>query len=116
MNPAWISQSQELQELMHLFNKACSLSDFNRRHLALRPDIENCTVYSKELEQLQKLLHFPEEVAFRLTETEHKLFQSVPPVYYIRQLTVDLSRPHCERQCTHPSVHELIQRFSEVSV
>ena len=39
--------------------------------------MEQCTVYSSELENLQKLLHFPEEVAIKLTQTEHALFCKV---------------------------------------
>ncbi len=34
-------------------------------------------MYSAELENLQKLLHFPEEVAIKLTQTEHALFCKV---------------------------------------
>ena len=52
-------------------------SDFGRRQIALRPEMEQCTVYSSELENLQKLLHFPEEVAIKLTQTEHALFTKV---------------------------------------
>lgn len=54
-----------------------SLADFGRRQMALRPEMEQCTVYSAELEALQKLLHFPEEVAIKLTQTEHALFCKV---------------------------------------
>jgi phosphatidylinositol phospholipase C epsilon len=50
-------------------------------------------VYAGELESLQKLLHFPEEVALRLTATEHHLFYQVPPIDYLRQVTLDLAGP-----------------------
>ena len=46
---------------------------------------------SEELEDLQKLLHFPEEVALRLTETEHQLFYKVPPDEYLRHVAQDLA-------------------------
>lgn len=46
---------------------------------------------SEELEDLQKLLHFPEEVALRLAETEYQLFYQVPPSEYLRHVTQDLS-------------------------
>ena len=41
--------------------------------------------FREELQRLELLLHFPEEVAFCLTEVEHELFYSVEPVQYIRQ-------------------------------
>ena len=47
--------------------------------------MEQCTVYSSELESLQKLLHFPEEVAIKLTQTEHALFCKV--IFIIVQTT-----------------------------
>ncbi|KAJ9590132.1 hypothetical protein L9F63_016744, partial [Diploptera punctata] len=46
--------------------------------------------HSEELEALQKLLHFPEEVALRLADTEYHLFYQVPPIDYLRQVTLDL--------------------------
>ena len=46
---------------------------------------------SEELEDLQKLLHFPEEVALRLAETEYQLFYQVPPSEYLRHVAQDLS-------------------------
>ena len=47
-------------------------------------------LYSDELERLQKLLHFPEEVALQLTEVEYDLFYRVAPIAYIRHVTTDL--------------------------
>ena len=35
------------------------------------------TSYCAELEELQELLHFPEEVALRLADTEYQLFYQV---------------------------------------
>ena len=88
------------------------IADFGRRLQNLVPEIEPSQVYAEELEALQKLLPFPEEVAMRLTDTEHALFNSVPPMYYIRHITLDLSRtPTATR---HPNVQDLIQRFNEV--
>lgn len=46
---------------------------------------------SEELEDLQKLLHFPEEVALRLTETEYQLFYLVPPGDYLRHVEEEIS-------------------------
>lgn len=41
--------------------------------------------FRDELQCLESLLHFPEEVALRLTQVEHQLFYSIEPVHYIRQ-------------------------------
>ncbi|XP_015189292.1 PREDICTED: 1-phosphatidylinositol 4,5-bisphosphate phosphodiesterase epsilon-1-like [Polistes dominula] len=46
---------------------------------------------SEELEDLHKLLHFPEEVALRLTEVEYQLFYQVPPNEYLKQVAQDLN-------------------------
>ncbi|CAG4981424.1 unnamed protein product [Colias eurytheme] len=85
----------------------------------------------EELASLKTLLHFPEEVALRLTDTEYKLFYQVPPIDYLRQVTLDLggegvlgtvSERHMIRRppATHTpqaksSVRSLIRRFNEVS-
>lgn len=82
--------------------------------------MEKCVVYSQELRDLQKILHFPEEVAMRMTETEYNLFNQVAPMMYIRHVTTDLGKtadsradyPKARRKAT---IHDLIQRFSEVS-
>ncbi|XP_047518613.1 1-phosphatidylinositol 4,5-bisphosphate phosphodiesterase epsilon-1-like isoform X1 [Pieris napi] len=85
----------------------------------------------EELASLRTLLHFPEEVALRLTDTEYKLFYQVPPIDYLRQVTLDLggegvlgtvTERHMIRRspATHTptvksSVRSLIRRFNEVS-
>ena len=46
--------------------------------------------YKEELEMLQSMLHFPEEVALGLSDVEYRLFYSVSPVDYIRYITVNL--------------------------
>ena len=70
-------------------------------------------MHAEELERLQKLLHFPEEVAMLLTDMEHDMFQKVLPLYYVRQVTADLSRTNTMTR--KPNVQDLIQRFNEVS-
>ena len=40
--------------------------------------------FREELQKLESILHFPEEVAFRLIQVEYDLFYGVSPVYYIR--------------------------------
>ena len=69
-------------------------------------------MYSKELERLQKLLHFPEEVAILLTKREYELFNQVPPMNYVRQVTMELSKTGSSAR--KPCVQDLIQRFNEV--
>lgn len=89
------------------------IPDFQRKQLTLAPDDEGGTRYSKELESLQKILHFPEEVAILLTEVESSLFQNVPPADYIRQVTVGLSRSGAGTSKVS-GVEDLIHRFNEV--
>ncbi|XP_037802088.1 1-phosphatidylinositol 4,5-bisphosphate phosphodiesterase epsilon-1-like isoform X2 [Penaeus monodon] len=73
-------------------------------------------LYSAELERLQKLLHFPEEVALQLTEVEYELYYRVPPIAYVRHVTSDLRpRPHADNLPATPSVAHLTKRFQEVS-
>lgn len=90
----------------------CFLAEINRRQLALKPAPDQGTVYSKELEGLQKMLQFPEEVAILLTETEYSLFYKVSPLCYVRQVTCDMSR--VKPDDTQKTVQDLIKRFTEV--
>ncbi|CAA9993647.1 unnamed protein product [Nesidiocoris tenuis] len=89
---------------------------------------------SAELEGLQRLLHFPEEAALRLSEEEDALFYQVPPIDYLRQVTLDLGGTPPPTTAQHQnvsgagghqstmhldpsraSVRSLIKRFNEVS-
>ena len=89
--------------------------DFHRKPPILKPATDRGTKYSQELQNLQKMLHFPEEVALLLTETEHALFTCVPPAHYIRQVTTDISRGSLVYHKVS-SVEDLIQRFNEVHI
>lgn len=91
----------------------CLYIDFHRKPPILKPATDRGTKYSQELQNLQKMLHFPEEVALLLTETEHALFTCVPPAHYIRQVTTDISRGSLVYHKVS-SVEDLIQRFNEV--
>ncbi|KJH43049.1 hypothetical protein DICVIV_10956 [Dictyocaulus viviparus] len=73
---------------------------------------EPITLYRLELERLQCILHFPEEVAFQLSTTEYQLFYSNQPMDYVRFVSCDLtSVPIAE----NPSpVRNLVKRLSEV--
>lgn len=93
----------------------CLYLDFHRKPPILKPATDRGTKYSQELQNLQKMLHFPEEVALLLTETEHALFNCVPPAHYIRQVTTDISRGSLVYHKVS-SVEDLIQRFNEVVV
>lgn len=53
--------------------------------------------FRDELQCLESLLHFPEEVALRLTQVEHQLFYNIEPVHYIRQGEIEIIY-----FCTHP--------------
>uniref|UniRef100_A0A915DR90 Ras-GEF domain-containing protein n=1 Tax=Ditylenchus dipsaci TaxID=166011 RepID=A0A915DR90_9BILA len=74
---------------------------------------EPITLFRLELERLQYILHFPEEVAFQLSATEYQLFYSISPIDFIRYVGSDLaSIPSTE----NPSpVRNLVKRLSEVS-
>ena len=91
----------------------CIFADFHCKPSLLRPTIHGGSRYSKELENLQKRLHFPEEVAIMLTNVEHGLFNSILPSHYIRQVTTDLTRGSTVYR-KNSSVEDLIQRFNEV--
>lgn len=53
---------------------------------------------SEELEDLQKQLYFPEEVALRLTEVEYQLFYQVPPNEFLRHVSQDFVAQHRKKQ------------------
>ncbi|KAL1122754.1 hypothetical protein AAG570_003081, partial [Ranatra chinensis] len=71
-----------------------------------------------ELEELQRVLHFPEEVALKMAAQEDALFHRVPPIDYLRQVTLDLQHAnpqHLHQHSARASVRTLIKRFNEVS-
>ncbi|KAL3280173.1 hypothetical protein HHI36_017673 [Cryptolaemus montrouzieri] len=77
--------------------------------------------HKAELEELQELLYFPEEVALRLADTEYQLYYQVPPIDYLRQVTLELGGDTGSSADTLPgnsssrsSVASLINRFNEV--
>ncbi len=82
-----------------------------RRMLALPPS------FPDELNSLQKILAFPEEVALKLSQLEHELFSCVPPVDYLRHCTTDLTSRnslHYNENRLQNGVPSLIRRFNEV--
>jgi hypothetical protein len=71
--------------------------------------------FSADLEELKYLFDFPEEVAMRLTEIEHEIFLSVPPLQYLRHLTLDMSVSSSnDTSVQGKSIRILVQRFQAV--
>ncbi|KAJ9590342.1 hypothetical protein L9F63_027819, partial [Diploptera punctata] len=128
-----------LQELdSHFLEEHALLRRLDQQELVKRSLVTLQVAHSEELEALQKLLHFPEEVALRLADTEYHLFYQVPPIDYLRQVTLDLgagtgdvpppapgpglsdqsatdSAASASASASRPSVRSLIKRFNEVS-
>lgn len=124
--------------IFHLFDAGLIPTDSRREFYLYNPVI----AYKEELELLQSILHFPEEVALRLSEVEYALFYSVPPVDYIRHMTTNLSVADENKETLNyadlfynaelsgycilrngqtgdtvkASVHDLVKRFNEVSI
>lgn len=90
-------------------------SDFHRKQPLVKSSNQGAGKYFQELDGLQKLLHFPEEVAILLTEAEYDLFNNVPPAHYVRQVTCDLTRGTTIHQRLS-NVEDLIERFNEVGI
>ncbi|KAG4077316.1 hypothetical protein HA402_009717 [Bradysia odoriphaga] len=68
-----------------------------------------------ELEELQSILHFPEEVALRLTDAEYQLFYQVPPVDYFKHVILELQNESGTLLVQNKStIRALQKRFDEV--
>ncbi|XP_046989883.1 1-phosphatidylinositol 4,5-bisphosphate phosphodiesterase epsilon-1-like [Schistocerca americana] len=118
-----------LQELdSHFLEEYAVQRRVGRQELVKRSLLTLQVVAAEELEALHRLLHVPEEVALRLADAEHRLFYQVPPIDYLRQVTLDLgsssgspsSGEHQQQAgpghgAQRPSVRSLIKRFNEVS-
>jgi len=131
-----LTYPSELYYCFDLLFSSIIVTDSRREFYLYNPVI----AYKEELELLQSILHFPEEVALRLSEVEYALFYSVPPVDYIRHMTTNLSVADENKEtlnytdlfynvdisgyCTlrngqtsdtmKASVHDLVKRFNEV--
>lgn len=68
--------------------------------------------YKGELESLQSIFHFPEEVALRLSETEYELFYSVQPIDYVRHITVNVNVNLDDEQTDKVDLTTLKQLYS----
>ena len=75
---------------------------------------EPITLFRLELERLQYILHFPEEVGFQLSAAEYKLFYSAQPLDFVRYVSADLTTAGAVSNVTS-DLHRLVKRFSEIS-
>ncbi|KAG8182202.1 hypothetical protein JTE90_004139 [Oedothorax gibbosus] len=115
------SISSELWEVMQdldarflddvLITSTKDIDDEIRKSVVQKQGPERCSLYRKELESLQTVLHFPEVVALQLTSTEQDLFYKVPPLHYVRQVTLHLGKGDPAEN----AVRGLVKRFQEVS-
>ncbi|CAK5084637.1 unnamed protein product [Meloidogyne enterolobii] len=74
---------------------------------------EPITLFRLELERLQYILHFPEEVAFQLSSTEYQMFYGIAPIDFVRYVGCDLA--NIDIQNNPSPVKNLVKRLSEVS-
>jgi len=92
-----------------------SLETFIRQKLLGSPlfgPAEVITLFKLELERLQYIFQFPEEVAYQLSAVEYKLFYAIPSLDYIRYVSCDITS---DMKHENPSeVHSLVRRFAEV--
>ncbi|EJW79107.1 hypothetical protein WUBG_09984 [Wuchereria bancrofti] len=74
---------------------------------------EPIALFRPELEKLQRILHFPEELAFQLSATEYELFYRMQPIDYVHYVSCDLTSVPV---ANNPSpVQNLVKRLSEIS-
>lgn len=106
---------QNLTRVMHN-NRTSAFSGLLFNSSYIHPtDHTQPLCFSADLEDLKYLFDFPEEVAMRLTEVEHEIFLSVPPLQYLRHLTLDMSfLPTADASIQGKSIRILVQRFQAV--
>ncbi|CAJ0933262.1 unnamed protein product, partial [Mesorhabditis belari] len=75
--------------------------------------LEPVTLFRLELERLQYILHFPEEVAYQLSHTEYQLFYGIQPMDYVRYVICDQTGISVLENSS--PVRSLVKRLSEVS-
>lgn len=113
-----MSTTDHIQNLTHLMqhNRTTTISGILMNSSYIHPsDNTQPICFSADLEELKYLFDFPEEVAMRLTETEHEIFLSVPPLQYLRHLTLDMSfLPTADASTQGKSIRILVQRFQAV--
>ena len=101
-----------------------------RRAVMRVPGVADSSGYDSSItlpdsfQQLSRLMQFPEEVAFQLTDVEHRLFSDVSAVDYVRLVTSDLTKQPLVLPAgsgaaaaaarARPTVADLILRFQQV--
>ncbi|KAF7633506.1 Ras-GEF domain-containing protein [Meloidogyne graminicola] len=70
---------------------------------------EPITLFRLELERLQYILHFPEEVAFQLSSTEYQMFYGIAAIDFVRYVGCDLA--NIDIQNNPSPVKNLVKRF-----
>ncbi|CAF0723640.1 unnamed protein product, partial [Didymodactylos carnosus] len=118
MRPTTTEHLKNLTNLMTNTNST-TISGLVRNSVFLSSDNTQQLCFSADLEELKDLFDFPEEVALRLTEIEHEIFLSVPPLQYLRYLTLDVSllppiSTTQELSTQEKSIRILVQRFHAV--
>lgn len=68
--------------------------------------------FAAELDSLRRILHFPEEAALLIGDKENDLFYDIPPLDYLRQVTLDQDGANV----CNTSVKKLIDRFNAVRI
>jgi hypothetical protein len=110
--------TDHIQNLTHLMHnkRTTTVSGIVLNSSYIHPsDHTQPLCFSAELEELKYLFDFPEEVAIRLTEIEHEIFLSVPPLQYLRHLTLDMSFLSAnDTSIQGKSIRILVQRFQAV--
>ncbi|XP_017773187.1 PREDICTED: uncharacterized protein LOC108560238, partial [Nicrophorus vespilloides] len=112
--------AEEFRPDIHEHRPPTLHADELEKRIPLAAQTSDCA----ELEELQELLHFPEEVALRLADTEYQLFYKVHPVQYVRQVALELRGASGTSADNLPgistsssaqqlSVPHLIKRFNE---
>ena len=104
------SLKTQLNNTDHIQNLTSFMQN-TRRSSFVVTEISSQISFSADLEELKCLFDFPEEVAIRLTEIEHEIFLSIPPLQYLRHLTLDTP---IDASTHGKSIRVLVQRFQAV--
>ncbi|KAL3981937.1 Phosphatidylinositol-specific phospholipase C X domain family protein [Acanthocheilonema viteae] len=93
----------------------CKLASSHTNNPAIHGFIigdEPIALFRSELEKLQHILHFPEELAFQLSATEYQLFYEMQPMDYVYYVSCDLTSIAV---ADNPSpIRNLVKRLSEI--
>ncbi|KAL7672308.1 hypothetical protein ACOME3_007197 [Neoechinorhynchus agilis] len=106
--------SQRSKDMSHIF--------YSRLEIFDQPTYVGNESIDGDIDDLKSLLMFPEEMAIRLTNIEHKIFLNVKPLQYLRFLTLtrngasgDSSISSTTGADSTGSVTELLDRYHKVT-